>query len=116
MIKKELALSRDKYYMKHLALINPLLPVGLTPKEIEVLAAFMALKGDIANDRFGTTARKLVMEKLSLSLSGLGNYLKSLKDKRFIKDDVILPLLFPDEQMQEYRFKLTNITDLKPKT
>ena len=91
MIRKELALTRDKYYMKHLSIINPLLPVSLTPKEIEVLAAFMALKGDIANDRFGTTARKLVMDKLSLSLSGLGNYLKSLKDKRFIKQATCRP-------------------------
>lgn len=113
MIKKELRLTRDAYYIKHLSIINPLLPVSLTPKEIEVLASFMALKGDIANDRFGTTARKIVMDKLSISLSGLGNYLKSLKDKKFIKDDIILPILFPQEHFQEYQFKLTNITEPK---
>ena len=115
MIKKQLILTRDAYYNKHLAIINPLLPISLTPKEIEVLAGFMALKGDIANDRFGTTARKLIMDKLSLSLSGLGNYLKSLKDKGFIKqDNTILPLLFPEEKQQMYEFKLINLTEQRP--
>jgi DNA-binding CsgD family transcriptional regulator len=116
MIKKEVRLTRDAYYAKHLAIINPMLPISLTPKEIEVLASFMSLSGDIANDRFGTTARKLIMDKLSISISGLGNYLKSLKDKGFIKGNKILPILFPEEEIQDYRFRLINLTDSKPKS
>jgi DNA-binding MarR family transcriptional regulator len=110
-LKKQLTLPAKQYYEKHLAIVNVFLPVTLTPKEIEVLAAFMSLEGSIAIDRFGTSARKLVREELSISSGGLGNYLKSLKDKGFItetpdSDFNILPLLHPAEGKQGYMFQL----------
>ena len=102
-------MEKDEYYHKHLMIINPFLPIHLTPKEIEVLALFMSMTGDISKDRFGTTARKIVMEKLELSRSGLSNHMKSLKNKGFIKKDKILPILFPEENEQMYQFKIENI-------
>ena len=84
-IKKIMNVERKDYFVVHLSIINPLLPVRMTPKEIEVLGTFMSLMGDIAEaDRFGTTGKKIVKEKLSLSDGGLGNYLKTLKEKGFI--------------------------------
>lgn len=111
-IKKQLDLKDELYYIKHLSIINPMLPVQMTPKEIEVLGTFMSLKGDIAEeDRFGTTCRKIVKEKLGLSDGGLGNHLKSLKDKSFIYSlsngrFTILDVLLADEEQQGYMFKI----------
>lgn len=110
-IRKTLSLVQEDYYPRHLAIINPLLPQHLTPREIGVLACFMGLNGSIAEDRFGTTARKFVMETMGLTLQGLSNHLKSLKDKKFIKGNVILPMLFPDKGEQQYSFKLINVDD-----
>lgn len=114
-IKKALQLKEDKYYSTHLSIINPMLPVSLTPKEIEVLAAFMSLKGDIANvDRFATSCRKVIKKKLELSDGGLGNYIKSLRSKGFIKqnEDGILfipKVLFAEENSQGYMFKIVKL-------
>ena len=43
-ISKSLDLSREEYFKKHLLIINPLLPVQLTDKEAEVIAAFMTIE------------------------------------------------------------------------
>jgi len=107
-IKKVLKLSQEEYYTKHLEIINNFLPVTMTPKEIEVLANFMSLQGDIATDRFGTTAKKIVRSKMGLSVAGISNYMKSLKAKGFITDSNILPILFPENGTQLYNFKLVN--------
>jgi len=109
-IRKALKLSREEYYKKHLFLINHILPVQMTPKEVEVLSAFMALEGDIAIDIFGTSGRKIVREKLNISAGGLGNYLEQLKGKGFIiyknKELKIIPILIPERKTQGYQFKL----------
>jgi hypothetical protein len=108
-ISKKLTLPTREYYTIHLSIVNALIPTKLTPKEIDVLGFFMSLKGDIAKDRFGTTARKLVMKELNLSDGGLGNYLKSLREKGFISlTNEILPTLIPNEDKQEYFFQLVN--------
>lgn len=108
-LRKQMKLGRNTYYEVHLQLINALFPVKLTPKEIEVLARFMALDGDIAKDRFGTSARKLIKEQLKLSDGGLGNYLKSFKEKGFVIDNDINPNLIASPEEQVYMFKLTNL-------
>lgn len=118
-ITKALRLPRIKYFETHLAVINGVLPISITPREIEVLSRFMSFSGDLSSpeNRFGTTARKLVKQDLGLSDGGLGNYLKSLKDKGFIttgNDDKlkINPLLMPTSAyQQEYRFLLTNVDE-----
>ena len=109
-IKKFLNLTHNDYYRQHLAIINAFLPIKLTPKEIDVLALFMSFKGVLEKDRFGTTARKIVMKELNLSSGGLGNYIKSLKEKGFITNAMTIPaMLIPNPESQEYRFKLNNV-------
>lgn len=111
-IRKILRLNKEEYYKKHLLIINHLLPIQMTPKEAEVLAAFMSLEGDIANDPFGTSGRKIVKNKLGISAGGLGNYLDQLKKKGFILSNdntlYILPILIPERKVQGYQFKLEN--------
>ncbi len=108
MIKKTMSLSRLEYFSTHLRIINPLLPVTLTPKEIELLANFMSLDGIIASDRFGTTAKKIIKERMKIKAAGISNYMKSLKNKGFIINNEILPILFPNGHEQTYQFKLIN--------
>lgn len=111
-ITKLLKLPKYTYYEMHLSIINPLLPSQLTEMEIRVLSRFMALEGDIAIYRFGTTARKVVKENLGLSTAGLSNYMGSLTEKKFLikNGDLIeiIPLLFPEKVEQTYMFKLVN--------
>lgn len=112
-IKKQMKLKKGEYYQTHLSLVNCVLPVKLTPMEIKVLASFMSLTGDIAKDRFGTTAKKMVKEDLSITSAGMSNYLRSLKDKGFLLESkdgtlTILPILFPQKEEQVYMFKLIN--------
>lgn len=111
-IIKTLRLSKIDYYHTHLSIVNCLLPRKMTPKEIEVLAAFMSLEGAIALHRFGPTAKKLIMQELKLSPAGLSNYITSLTDKGFLikTGDItnILPLLIPEEDVQYYKFRLIN--------
>lgn len=104
-------LSSHEYYVKHLEILNPILPVQLTNKEIEVLAGFMSLKGDlVSTDRFGTQARKTIREKLQMSPGGLGNHLKELKRKSAIyESDSVLKIrdfLIPNPNVQGYQFKI----------
>lgn len=111
-IKKIITVPREGYFIQHLSIINSMLPISLTPKEIEVLGSFMSIKGDmVEQDRFGTTCRKIVKERLNLSDGGLGNYIKALKDKGFIyvgEDDklYIREVLMADENNQSYLFKI----------
>ena len=109
-IKKTLKLNREDFYKKHLLIINHVLPTQMTSKEAEVLAGFMSLEGDISEDPFGTTGRKIVREKVGISAGGLGNYLDQLKSKGFIyeKDSKlqIIPILIPEKKEQGYQFKL----------
>ena len=105
-------LSHDEFYKKHLEILNPILNVQLTKKEIEVLAGFMALQGDITSDRFGTQARKIIMKKLNQSSGGLGNHLKELRDKGFIyfdadgKYEINKFVIPPYENVVGYQFKI----------
>lgn len=105
---KILKLNNDDYFIQHLAIVNSVLPVKLTPKEIEVLGTFMSFTGELGERRFEATARKIVMDKLGLSPGGLSNYLKSLKDKGFVKNNEILDILFPEKEEQIIVFKLIN--------
>jgi hypothetical protein len=115
-INKQLKLPKIKYYTQHLSIVNVFLPIKMTPKEIEVLAAFMSLEGDIAEQRFGTSARKIVMQSMGIKPGGLGNYLDTLGKKGFITPDdthkfVIKQLLHPDPNLQNYRFQLVRVNE-----
>lgn len=108
-LSKKLELTDNEYYKVHLNIVNSLLPIKLTPKEVEVLALFMSLRGDIGRDRFGTTAKKIVKEQLSLSDGGLSNYIKALKQKGFISPSNEIPkVLLPNDDKQEYYLQIIN--------
>jgi hypothetical protein len=103
-------LTKLEYFKTHLQILNPFLPVQLTPKRLEVLAAFMASE---ESERFGTTSRKLVRKQLGLTHGGLGNYLTYFKEEKFIyipegkEDYEIREWLFPAKDTQGYQFKIS---------
>ena len=107
-----IGLKEAQYYIYHLSIINPFLPIELTPKERIVLGTFMSFKGDLADkDRFGTTFRKEVKKMLTMSDGGLSNHLSSLKSKGAIKEDLngviqIAEILLPEDKQQNYQFKI----------
>jgi len=112
-IQRILNLSKEDFYIKHLTIVNLLLPTHLTNKEIEILAAFMSLdKNLIEEDMFNTVARKKVMGKLGLSPGGLSNHLKSIIDKKVLDRNTITnritikPYLLPHEPVQGYQIKI----------
>lgn len=111
-IRKALRLPTLEYYETHLSLINCILPVKMTPREIEIMASFMSLTGDLAKYRFGPSAKRYIREKINISHQGLSNYMGTLIEKGFliIEGDLtsIFPLLVPENGEQLYHFKLIN--------
>lgn len=109
-ITKSLKLQGIEYYITHLTIVNCLLPIKMTPMEIKILAWFMSFTGELFSDRFGATGKKIVKEKLSLSHQGLSNYIRVLKEKKFLIEKegtiTILPILFPENVEQIYMIKL----------
>lgn len=119
-IQKAFMLDNEKYYVLHLHIVNAILPVKLTDKELEVLAAFMALDKSIIEDGyFNPIARKKVMKKLELIPAGLSNHLASMIKKGFlIKNNVtnfisIKEFLLPEEDGQGYQFKIKKIDEVR---
>lgn len=115
-IQKSYKVKNDDYYKLHLTIINAVLPVKLTDKEIKVLASFMSLeKSLIKEDNFNSVARKQVKDKLGLSPGGLSNHLKSMINKGFLsKNEItkritIKEFLLPEDKIQGYQFKITKI-------
>lgn len=103
-----------EFYKKHLEIITVFLPGKITETEILVLASFMSLKGDIAKDMFGTSARKIIMQNLNMKPGGLGNHLKGLLTAKAIYKDEqgkyqINKWLIPDNnKYQNYQFKIVS--------
>lgn len=120
-ITNVLKVKKDGYYIKHLEILNIILPEEkfpekLSSKEIEVLAAFMSQDKSLTEeDMFNGVVRKKVMDKCSLKPGGLGNHLKKMIEKGFLtKNDLtkrilLKPFLFPVENHQGYRIKLIKI-------
>lgn len=116
---KTLRLETLEYYKTHLSIVNCLLPVKITNKEIEVLALYMYFSKSLEDDKFGTNIKKLIRERLNLSHQGLSNYIKLLIVKGFLrindeKEISILPILHPDVNQQSYMLKLINIEEFTP--
>lgn len=110
-IVKTLRLSKKEYYITHLMLINPILPIKLSKKEAEVLAHFMMLEGDLKIMPFCYTGRQKIKDELSLSNGGLSNYMRAFREGNFVYEDKnkiekILPILYPDSAHQEYNFRI----------
>lgn len=106
------------YYQTHLSIVNCLLPSKITNKEIEILSLFMCFDGILEDDRFGTTAKKMIRERLALSHQGLSNYITSLTKKKLLSIEnekiKILPILHPNRDEQSYMIKLVNIEGFAP--
>lgn len=107
-IRKRMVLGESEYYRTHLRIITSLMPAKLTDRELEVLAEFMSFDGDFAKDRFGTSQRKIVMERLKMKAPNLSTLLKGLELKGIIKDGNILPIFLPEKGTQRYEFVLTH--------
>ena len=111
-----IGLKGTEYYIQHLSIINPFLPVELTPKEREVLGTFMSFKGDAAEkDRFGPTLRKEVKALLNMSDGGLSNHISSLRNKgailQYQGSTKIAEILLPEEKAQFYQFKIVKANE-----
>lgn len=118
---KKLVLPNIQYFTIHLNIVNALLPANrkMVKREIELLANFMSLSGDLVeNDRFCTSARKIVKESMNISDGGMGNLLKSLRDKGNIINDnnkyKILSILIPENsESQAYKIEIINASKLE---
>lgn len=104
-VSKTISLDSSNYYRVHLELINPILPVRLSDRELLVLSCMMGV-----GDCFSKEGRKKVREKMGLSFGSLTNYIRQLKDKGFILgedgDYRINGLIVPNGDSQEYYFKI----------
>lgn len=110
-IQRVFELSQVEYYQTHLKIINTVLPLNITDKEIEVLSHFMVLPPEILKyDNFNSLARSRVKESLNLSDAGLSNHIKSLRNKKFVRAEgknlFIEKALIPDNSKQGYNLIL----------
>lgn len=113
-ISKALNLSKEEYFKKHLLIINPILPVPLTDKEIEFLATALRVEDKLKEYTFETTGRKEIRKIMGISHGGFGNYLRELKLKGYLLEDeegrvTILDILRAEKGWQGYQFKLNVI-------
>lgn len=112
-IRKNFNLNRLEYYKRHFKIVNSVIDsIHLTDKEVDVLAAFLAVDEKLVEgDRFNTLIRTLVKKKLEISHGGLGNYLNSLVKKKFIHKTrtgklIINPSIIPSVPKQSYQFTI----------
>lgn len=115
-LKKSLELDKTTYFETHLMIVNAILPKErrLSNKEIEVLARFMSMEGDLVkSNRFNSTARRSVRDELNLSHQGLSNHITGIRDKGFIitdpdndKYEIIKPSLNVLSFTQRYALQL----------
>lgn len=112
-IQKVFETTNEGYYNTHLNIINCILPVKLTNKEIDVLSSFMEIENNIIqHGYFNPVSRKIVMTKLKLDAAGLSNHITSMIKKGFLVKNAInnaisiKEFLLPEENKQGYQFKL----------
>lgn len=99
MIRKKLALKGHEYYKTHLNLVNAVLPIKMSNREIGILAEFLRVGG------FTTEHRAKVRETLGISPSNLSNYMRSLCKKGFL-------ISFLDEENRR-QYKIHDIVKLE---
>jgi len=104
-LKKRVEFS-DKFEMQRVrvAIINALFQKNLANREIDYLAYYLALSGDVVDlgGRFSTTATAIVRDQMGVSVQRLSNMKRKLKNKGLIieKDgkEEIIPELHPKSQ------------------
>lgn len=102
-ISKTFYLEGSKYYKKHLEILNGVIPVKLTGKEIEILSEIIRLG---SKDNQGV--RNAIVDENNISHSNLTKYIKSLKKKGFIIDNEVIPLVKTYAQEMNYNFTVKN--------
>lgn len=107
-IQKGFELESLDYYKTHLRIVNAILPIGITNKEIDILAWFLILP--VRENMFDTTNRRKVIKELGLTDGGMSNHLKNMKKKGLLQRVgdflTITPALIPDEKFQGYSLKI----------
>lgn len=113
--KKKIITEGLDYYIQNLNLINTLLGIGMTEKEIAIVAHFLNLPYNVKLEGFlDTYSKKLIRENLNLSNAGLSNYIKNLTMKKVLDRDEetgrvsINPQVIPEEGWQGYQIKIEN--------
>jgi len=88
--KKVFRLDGLDYYRKHLEVLNTLLPVKLTDKEIDIISILLDRDiSDIEDDLLSTDIRRRLRETLNLSHANISTRLKKLEEKGFIRKTVV---------------------------
>jgi hypothetical protein len=103
--KKRLVFN-DKFEMQRVrvALINAIFDKKLANREIDYLAYYLALSGDIVDlgGRFSATATNIVRKQMGVTSQRMTNIKKGLKKKNLIIDidgkEEIIPELHPKSQ------------------
>lgn len=90
------------YYERHLRIMNAMLPVMMTEKEVEFLGCWMYFGGGEMDERI----KRLVKECMGLSASGFSNYMSGLRKKGFVRGDEIWKRLLIDSDEQRYGIRI----------
>ena len=110
-IQRDFELEKLEFYKTHLRIVNAILPVNITNKELEIMAEFLILPKELTNgNMFNTLARREVIKRLGLNDGGMSNHIKNMKKKGYIVKQGeyygIAPALLPDQEVQGYNLKL----------
>lgn len=116
---KTVVVDSYRFYRIHLEILNVLLNVKLSEREMDILAAFFSLdEKDIAGYLFSTQARKEAKKKLGgMSSGNLANHIRSLIEKGFLKrgDNNVIEyqdFLKPETDAQGYQILLRKNEDI----
>jgi DNA-binding MarR family transcriptional regulator len=115
LVKKVIERSGISYYRTHLEVINPLLPIQMTRKEIEVLSFLIKFREDLRgklDDLEEDVYRLYLRKKLGMTPAALHNHIKSLVDKGAILDSdsgEVNNILLPGGDSEEYYIKIKKV-------
>jgi DNA-binding MarR family transcriptional regulator len=103
MRKKVFSLPKREYLLKHLEVLNSIIPVKLSPTERQMIAILLDREEDLVlNDLLSKEVRKKLREELNMSYQNLSARLKRLKNEGFIYLDPadnkwkLIKFLLPD--------------------
>lgn len=113
-IEKDFELDSLSYFKAHLGILNALLPIHITHREVEILSHFWSLPVEVRSpNMFCTEARREVSKVLGLNGGSMSNHLKNMRKKGLLLRDgdyfVIAPALLPSDSVQSYRLKLVRL-------
>lgn len=104
MISKTFYVEGSKVYQKHLEILNGVLPIKLTDKEIDVLATIIKY-----GSRVNQGVKNVIRDDLGMNKSNVNKYIKSLEDKGFIIGGAVIPLVVAKAKELSYNFIIKEI-------